>query len=155
MFSTMTMTMGLSAQAIAGSGKDHPHDPADLLRCITYCEGRYDASELAQRMAGRSKEWDRLLPHWDRLAALLRHEMETRTDRMAPRTYVAMKTVVAGGVECAACDSTGRGEECIKCKGTGRRSGGKCRAEGCWRGASFCPACRGNGFTLSSPGKAI
>lgn len=139
--------MGLSAQAIAYGGYNHPWDPSDLLRCINYCESSgISTGQLQARMAGRSVEWDRLLPEWDYLTGLLRHEMDTRTDYTAPRTYAAMKRILASGVACAACDATGRGEECVKCKGTGRRSGGRCRA-GCYRGAHACKTCRGHGYT--------
>ena len=101
-------------------------------------------------MAGMSVEWDRLLPEWDNLVALLHHEMETRTDNTAPRTYAEMKRVLNAGTSCSACDGTGRGTECPKCKGSGRRSGGRCRAERCYgRGADFCPACRGRGYTTT------
>lgn len=137
--------MGLSAQAIAYGGRDHPHDPSDLLRCVTYCSGRLTTAELQKRMAGRSVEWDRLLPEWDNLVALLRHEMDTRTDGTAPSTYMEMKRVLNAGIACTACNSTGRGAECVKCKGTGRRGGGRCRAEGCYHGADFCPTCNGRG----------
>jgi len=136
---------GLSAQAIAGYGKAHPHDPSDLFRCINYWTG--STADLSTRMSGRSIYWDRLLPNWDRLVELLRHEMGTRTDGMAPRTYTEMRRVLDAGIACAACDSTGRGEPCAKCKGTGRRSGGRCRASGCFRGAHPCPSCRGLGYT--------
>ena len=139
--------MGLSAQAIAGSGTHHPHDPGDLLRCVTYCKGRITTAALRERMAGRSPQWDRLLPEWDHLVDLLAHEMATRTDDKAPRTYVEMRRVLDGGVACATCDATGRGAECPKCEGTGRRTGGRCRAAGCFRGAAQCPACHGNGYT--------
>ena len=139
--------MGLSAQAIAGGGKDHPHDPADLLRCINYCKGCLTTAGLRKRMAGRSEHWDRLLPHWDHLTGLLRHEMQTRDDGTAPRTYVEMRCVLDDGIACTVCDATGRGELCDKCKGTGRRSGGRCRAERCFRGADFCPTCNGRGYT--------
>ena len=71
----MAMELGLSAQAIAGSGSNHPHDPADLLRCVNYCDGRLSTSDLRERMAGRSIYWDRLLPEWDNLVGLLRNEM--------------------------------------------------------------------------------
>lgn len=138
--------MGLSAQAIAGGGNDHPHDPSDLMRCVNYCRGRYDTAALQKRMAGRSICWDRLLPHWDALVELLSHEIDTHTDDMAPKTYVEMRRILDDGVACTACDSTGRGTECVKCKGTGRRSGGRCRAENCWRGAGFCTTCRGRGY---------
>lgn len=142
--------LGRSASAIAGSGKDHPHDPADLLRCINYCTGRFDTADLRRRMAGRSVEWDRLLPEWDNLVALLRDEMETRTDDMAPATYAEMKRVLNDGSACVTCDSTGRGAECPKCKGTGKRGSGRCRAERCYRGADFCPTCHGRGYTTNT-----
>lgn len=140
--------LGLSSQAIAGYGNHHPHDPSDLLRCVRFCEDyRLTTDDLHARMAGRSIYWDRLLPEWDRLVALLRHEMDTRTDGMASRTYAEMRRVLANGIACSACDGTGRGEPCAKCKGTGRRGGDRCRADRCYRGADFCPACRGRGFT--------
>lgn len=143
------MSLGLSAQAISGSGHNHPWDPSDLLRCIKYCESRAIGTDaLRSRMAGRSIEWDRLLPEWDNLVELLRHEMDTRTDYNAPRTYTEMKRVLAGGIACGDCDSSGNGAGCVKCKGTGRRGGGRCR--GCWgRGADFCLTCRGCGYTTN------
>lgn len=141
------MTLGLSAQAISGGGSNHPWDPSDLLRCIEYCESRgFGMDVLRSRMTGRSIEWDRLLPEWENLVELLRHEMDTRTDRMAPRTYAAMKRVLADGVACTACDSTGRGAVCSKCKGSGLRGGGRCRAIRCYHGADFCRGCSGRGF---------
>jgi len=143
----MPYPTGLSSQAIAGSGTDHPWDPADLLRCVRYCEGHLTTEQLRKRMAGRSPAWDRLLPEWDNLAALLRYEMDTREDDRAPRTYAEMKRVLADGIKCLNCDGTGRGEPCPKCKGSGRRSGGRCRADRCAHGYHSCPACRGRGYT--------
>jgi hypothetical protein len=136
---------GESAKAIAGYGNSHPHDPSDLLRCIKYW-GTGRTVELQRRMAGRSIYWDRLLPHWDELVALLREEMETATGR-APRTYFEMKRVLDDGIACTDCDATGVKESCIKCKGTGRRSGGRCRP--CYGSgiATYCPTCRGKGYT--------
>ena len=145
--------MGLSAQAIATGGRDHPHDLNDLLRCVMYCEGRLSTSALRERMTGRSIYWDRLLPEWGGLVALLRREMESRTDGLAVLTYAEMKRVLHDGISCASCTGTGRGAICTKCKGTGRRSGGRCRAEHCYHGADFCNACRGNGFTTTTTAK--
>lgn len=143
--------IGLSAAAILGTGRDHPHDPSDLLRCVTTCRF-YGISTAAmrERMAGRSIAWDRLLPEWDHLVTLLEQEQATRTDGMAPRTYVEMQRVINAGTGCDPCDSTGRGGDCPRCAGTGRRSGGRCRAPGCYRGATFCPRCRGRGYTVDS-----
>lgn len=149
----MTTSLGLSAQAIAGYGNDHPWDPADLNRCVKFCRAQgIDTDELRRRMAGRSVQWDRLLVEWDGLVALLDHEIQTRTDHMAPRTYQAMKRVIANGVGCEACSLTGRGSDCPKCKGTGRRSGGKCRAAGCHWGGIDCAVCRGRGYLTDSGG---
>lgn len=144
-------TLGASAQVIAGYGNSHPWDPSDLLRCVNFCRSEnIDTDELRLRMAGRSAEWDRLLVEWDDLVALLNHEMQTRTDHMAPRTYQAMRRVIAGGTDCDACEATGRGPDCPKCMGTGRRSGGRCRAAGCRYGAINCTACRGRGYFTDS-----
>ncbi len=140
---------GLSSQAIAGSGTEHPWDPSDLLRCMRYCDAADISTEqLRTRMAGRSLQWDRLLPEWDRLVALLQHEIDTASDGRAPRTYREMKRVLAGGVECATCSGTGRSAICGKCKGTGRRAGGTCRAPGCFHGAGLCAPCHGRGYTV-------
>lgn len=147
--------LGLSAQAIDGHGLHHPHDPSDLLRCIDYCRDHGLSTDgLRKRMAGRSPEWDRLIPEWDNLVALLQHEMDTRADGMAPRTYVEMRRLIDDGVECTTCSGSGRGAECLKCKGTGRRSGGRCRAQRCYRGADFCATCRGRGYTPKPPERA-
>lgn len=143
------MTMGLSAQAIAYGGHNHPWDPSDLLRCINYCESSgISTARLQARMSGRSLEWDRLLPEWDNLVELLRDEMENGDGSTAPKTYREMKRVLAGGIACTSCSSTGRGSECAKCKGTGKRGGGRCRAERCFHGADFCPACKGRGHVM-------
>ena len=139
--------VGLSAQAIGGSGSDHPHDPSDLLRCIVSCDFRgIGTEELRRRVDGHSPQWSRLAAEWDDLVALLRHEVETRTDGLAPATYAAMRRLINDGISCPACNATGRGTECPKCKGTGRRSGGRCRVDNCFRGADFCPTCRGNTY---------
>lgn len=134
---------GASARAIAGYGSHHPHDPADLLRCVAHCQR---SGVSVEHMATKSTEWARLVPEWDRLITLLRHEIETRTDDKAPQTYREMKRVVHAGTDCAACDATGRADECPKCHGTGRRCGGRCRA--CFGfGGNYCRPCRGQGFT--------
>lgn len=152
-YSHLRPEMGLSARAIAGdSGRwgrvDYPHDPSDLVRCVAYCDRNgIDTTKLVRRMAHRSPEWARLTAVWDDLVALLRHEVETATDGLAPRTYVAMKCAIYDGTPCSTCNATGRGSECRKCKGTGRRTGGRCRAERCYRGADFCPTCQGRGYT--------
>lgn len=91
---TCHCSLGMSARAIAYKGHtDHPHDPSDLLRCIQYCKSQsISTAALRKRMAGRSPEWDALLPQWDELVALLNGEIEWGT---APVTYARMRALLA------------------------------------------------------------
>lgn len=86
--------VGASAQAIACTAHtDHPYDPNDLARCLDYCRrAGITTDELRERMAGRSPQWDALLPHWDHLAELLALEGATRADR--PATFVRMRSLL-------------------------------------------------------------
>ena len=130
---------GMSAQAIAGLGDSHPHDPGDLLRCVRYCERiGLTTKNLRRRMAGRSIYWDRLLPEWDELVAMLKREMAGQDSWRAPLTYRAMRRLLDDGTKCVACDGSGVGARCGKCKGSGHRSGGICRAPGCNHGFRGC-----------------
>jgi hypothetical protein len=87
--------LGMSARAIAYAGhKDHPWDPSDLRRCLDYMRwAGLTTSQLRERMAGRTPQWDALLPHWDDLALLLAEEMK-RDDGSAPATYARMKEIL-------------------------------------------------------------
>lgn len=90
--------LGLSARAIKHSGHtDHPHDPSDLLRCVNYCRQQGISVEtLRKRMAGRSPQWDALVPEWEWLAGLLRYEMAASKNGRVPLTYAAMRAVLDG-----------------------------------------------------------
>lgn len=95
---TCDCNMGLSARAIKYAGEqNHPHDPADLKRCIEYCRmAGISTTTLRLRMAGRSPQWDALLPHWGELAGMLADEMDTRKDSGAPATYGRMRELLDG-----------------------------------------------------------
>lgn len=95
---TCHCNLGLSARAIAYAGHvDHPHDPADLKRCIEYCRAQcISTDELRRRMAGRSKGWDALLPHWGELVGMLEDEIATRKDGTASATYRRMRDLLDG-----------------------------------------------------------
>lgn len=96
---------GLSSHAIArrfghcqSGGTDHPHDPADLLRCLDYCERTSISTKaLAKRMRAVSPEWAALVAEWDSLTFLLRAEQETKTGR-APATYTRMRKLIEAAV---------------------------------------------------------
>jgi len=96
--STCHCNLGLSARAIAYAGHvDHPHDPGDLKRCVEFCEKNgITTRQLRKRMAGRSPEWDALLPYWDGLTGMLADEIATRKDGCAPAVYARMRELLDG-----------------------------------------------------------
>lgn len=91
-----------------------------------------------------------LVDHWDEIHEAIEAEVPDYLGRWATGNaangYRLMKRVIAGGESCGACDGTGHGNECSACKGTGRRSGGRCRARGCYGGHDRCATCRGAGY---------
>lgn len=78
--------LGLSAQAIMYGGRDYPHDPSDLCRCLAV------HADPPMHMLGRSPEWRVLVLHWAELASLLAEEHSTGN---APKTYARMKELLA------------------------------------------------------------
>jgi hypothetical protein len=76
---------GLSAYAIKRGGKDHPHDPSDLCRCL------YVSPSAPTHMQERSPQWAALVDHWDELADLLAEE---HPNGSAPKTYARMQELL-------------------------------------------------------------
>lgn len=92
---------GLSSEAIAlasllGEARrsEHPHDPADLRRCLLLLKRAPRARDGLELLAGETLAWKRLVDGWEDLASLLRQEIGEDLpswDWRAPRTYSAMK----------------------------------------------------------------
>jgi hypothetical protein len=78
--------MGLSAQAIRGYGRFHPHDPSDLCRCLAI------QKNPPEHMRGVSAEWAILVDHWRELADMLAEE---HPSGRAPKTYARMQELFA------------------------------------------------------------
>lgn len=74
------------------AGKDHPHDPDDLRRCVEFLE-QTEASDMVHGMRVVSPQWAALVDHWDELVGLLRQEMADPKGR-ARQTYERMKAVL-------------------------------------------------------------
>lgn len=153
---------GISSEAIVSRltgvpvgqwhGSSNPWDPSDFRRCELLLRRVPLARMALPMMRDVSPTWARLVDAWDDLVALAESEIPGVFDGPwrsgeARRTYAEMQRLIDDGVGCEPCGGTGRGETCPKCKGTGRRSGGRCRAPGCLRGALSCPSCRGRGYT--------
>lgn len=55
---------------------DHPFDPADLRRCLLFCEKTNVAVEDVRKMAVTSKAWAALVKHWEPLVAMFMREAD-------------------------------------------------------------------------------
>lgn len=143
----------LTGHPILGShwSSTYPHDPADFRRCQLLLNAVPLARLMLPAMRAESPQWSRLVDAWDEIHEAIESEVPDYLGRWstgsATAGYRLMRRVIHDGVECAACDGSGHEGPCPKCKGSGRRSGGRCRARGCWSGYNACPTCRGNGYT--------
>ena len=75
----------------------HPHDPADLARCLRLLDASPETRARLSELRTASPVWDRLVTAWDDLEAMLRTEIgQTLPERgwRAPKTYEAMKRVL-------------------------------------------------------------
>lgn len=83
--------------ALDGFGGSHPHDPADLCRCIRLLEACPELWERFDQMATVTPVWARLVTHWHELAQMLDAEIpgwRNGTHGMASRTYKRMKEII-------------------------------------------------------------
>lgn len=143
----------LTGYSVGGSrwSSTYPRDPADFRRCQLLLNSVPLAQIAFPAMRSVSPEWARLVDSWDEIHEAIESEVPDYLGRWASGSasagYRLMRRVIDDGIECTACAGTGYAEPCSKCKGAGRRSGGRCRADGCWRGYHSCGTCRGDGYT--------
>lgn len=71
----------------------HPHDPADLKRCVKLLDEVPEFRARLDLMKLVSVYWTILVENWDELEASLRQEMRD-TPREAPKTYALMKALL-------------------------------------------------------------
>lgn len=76
----------------------HPHDPADLRRCIELIN-RHQGLRMAffADMPKVSSVWKELVEIWPLLESTLRYEMKNNKDGKAPKTYDLMKEAILRG----------------------------------------------------------
>lgn len=95
---------GLSSKSIAahmcgvdvGKYIDYPPaDPADLGRCLRLLELFPEWKQRMPEMASVSKNWAKVIPHWNAAAAMMEEEVGVylTKGRSAPKTYDFMKSV--------------------------------------------------------------
>lgn len=88
--------VAFTALGIAGR-RDHPHDPADLGRCLRLLETIPAIREgFEERMSAISPTWARLAQAWDELEAMMREEVgiHWEKDCRAPLTYKRMRQII-------------------------------------------------------------
>ena len=77
----------------ADAGSNHPHDPADLRRCLLFLDAA-DAHDKVALMLDVSEQWGRLVARWDELVALFEDETAGGS-KSASMTYSLMKEILA------------------------------------------------------------
>jgi len=76
-----------------------PADPDDLDRCLKLLDKATGLRPLIPKMAEVSKDWAKLVPHWDKVEASHLAEVGlgwTKANR-APKTYALMASILRPG----------------------------------------------------------
>ena len=95
---------GLSSEAIfhymtlGVTGGSHPHDPADLARCLRLLARFPEWRERLPEMANVGKGWALLLPHWAEVERSFIEEAGGKLPKQfdtwsAPKTYKMMSDI--------------------------------------------------------------
>ena len=91
--STTIWAVMLGLDAAVGN---HPHDPADLGRCLRLLELMPEWRHRLQELADLSPEWKKLTFRWDELASSMEKEVGIAWEkgRSAPKTYELMRDIL-------------------------------------------------------------
>lgn len=89
---------GLSSNAMCkqffgvprSAGRDHPHDPDDLSRCLAFLDAT-QSHERVSSMAGVSPQWAGLVAAWSEITASF---LQERGEKSAPKTYALMRKAI-------------------------------------------------------------
>lgn len=96
--SSLTMLAVISGNEVVaamirgrGAFDNHPHDPADLGRCIRLLDLDVTLRNNIAVMRNISPEWAAMVDHWDELESLYREE---ETSGKAPNCYARMRELL-------------------------------------------------------------
>jgi hypothetical protein len=62
----------------SNSGRSHPHDPADFIRCVKLIEEVPEYKEKLRLVRRVSPTWSALIDNWEELELLLEAELPTK-----------------------------------------------------------------------------
>ena len=78
-----------------GNKRAHPHDPADLLRCIKMLDAVPEARASLFLAAELSPEWSRLVDHWAVFSEMRKREIcAPKNNGRAPETYALKQSIL-------------------------------------------------------------
>ena len=78
-------------------GWSHPHDPADLFRCLRLLDFIPEWKVRLPEMAARSESWAALVGRWDEIVASFDSEFGAEPHRRGTgKTYDLMRNVIDG-----------------------------------------------------------
>jgi hypothetical protein len=99
-----TGEVGLSSAAMAtriagisGGGKNHPHDPDDLNRCLLFLAAVPEARQHMDKLRSLSPVWSRLVDRWDEIEDMFLDEVGfgwEQRGKPATETYRLMLAVI-------------------------------------------------------------
>lgn len=99
--SNTMFTVLTGVDALGDTRQSHPHDPADLDRCLRLLDQVPALRLLLPKMAGVSPEWAALIAHWEEIERLHLDEVGLgwTKAKSAPRTYELMRKVIDSAKE--------------------------------------------------------
>jgi hypothetical protein len=98
--------LGISSNTIAtrlsgidcmpkGWDRDHPHDPADFIRCQKLLDAVPEFRQRLCEMSGESPEWAGLVARWDEIQGLIDVDLAMNLGH-APMAFSLMRDILEG-----------------------------------------------------------
>lgn len=76
--------------------KDHPHDPADFLRCEKLLDAVPEFRDRLSEMQAESPVWKALYLRWDDIKETIECDLEATDGKRVTNAYVLMKDIIKG-----------------------------------------------------------
>jgi hypothetical protein len=94
--SSKTIWAAMLGIDLGEDGANHPHDPADLGRCLRLLELMPEWTPRLPELAALDPCWHALVEHWNDLSSSMEDEVGIAWEKgkSAPATYALMRTVI-------------------------------------------------------------
>lgn len=93
--SSETIAIYLTTRTHHKYGHNHPHDPADLNRCLLLLDAIPELRQDLQKMADVSDVWEKLIKRWDEVEKCFLDEvgLDWVNADSAPKTFELMQEI--------------------------------------------------------------